>query len=104
MACKDRLSRLLRYGRKNGGGWDDGECDCPENTCEMLDDSDVDRIVEGLSALAKVERLTAENARLHSAAEGVVAHMEGRQPMRGWLRDNNQSRDALNALAEVVQS
>lgn len=55
MVCRERLARLLRYGRKNGGSWDDGECDHPENTCEMLDDDDVDRIIAGLDALQRVQ-------------------------------------------------
>ena len=39
---------------------------------------------------------------LRTAAFRVVAHMEGRQPVRGWLKDNNASRDALAALVKAV--
>jgi len=65
--CTDRLERLLRYGRKNGGCWDDGECDCPpELHCNMLDDGDVYDIIEGLKLL------DAERAK--SAMPGHVCH------------------------------
>jgi hypothetical protein len=42
--CREHLSRLLRYGRKNDGGWN--ECDHAD--CEQLDDGDVDEIIEAL--------------------------------------------------------
>lgn len=52
--CRDRLNRLLRYGRKNSGGWDEGEeCDCTIPHCNMLDDGDVEDIIAGLELLDK---------------------------------------------------
>lgn len=48
--------------------------------------------------LAALEELK----RLRGAALGVVAHMEGRLPVRGWLRDNDKSRDALDELVRVL--
>lgn len=58
-----------------------------------------------LATKMRVERdgYKAEAETLKAAAEGVVSHMDGRQPIRGWLRDNNKSRDALNAMAEAVR-
>jgi hypothetical protein len=44
----------------------------------------------------------AEIQRLRAAALSVVVHMEGRQPVRGWLKDNDKSRDALAELVRVL--
>lgn len=47
--------------------------------------------------------LRAERDALRAAADRVVAHMEGRQPVQGWLRDNDASRDALAALVAALK-
>ena len=41
-------------------------------------------------------------AKLLKAVSGVIEHMEGRFPVRGWLKDNDKSRAALAALVEAV--
>lgn len=46
-------------------------------------------------------RIAAGNA-LKAAALGVVAHIEGQMPVRGWLRDNDKSRHALAELVRVL--
>jgi hypothetical protein len=52
---------------------------------------------------AEVERLAAENVNLRILASNVLDFREGDLPTRGWLRDNNGSREALHALAEAVR-
>jgi hypothetical protein len=53
-----------------------------------------------------LERATAmlaiERAELRHAAQQVIAHMDGRQPVRGWLKDTDKSRDALAELVRVL--
>jgi hypothetical protein len=44
---------------------------------------------------AMTERVIAERNAMRAAALGVVVHMEGRMPVRGWLRDNDKSRAAF---------
>ena len=51
---------------------------------------------------AYVEELETRMAELRTAANGIVDHMEGRQQVRGWLRDNGKSRDALNVLVKLL--
>lgn len=43
------------------------------------------------------------NSQLVAAALEVVHHMDGRTPVRGWLRDNDDSRKALDRLAKVLE-
>lgn len=53
-----------------------------------------------------LERATAmlaiERAELKHAAQQVVAHLEGRMPVRGWLKDTDKSREALAELVRVL--
>ena len=53
-----------------------------------------------------LERATAmlaiERAELKHAAQQVVAHMDGRMPVRGWLKDTDKSREALGELVRVL--
>ena len=51
---------------------------------------------------AYVEELETRLAELRTAANGIIDHMDGRQPVRGWLRDNGKSRDALNVLVKLL--
>ena len=50
----------------------------------------------------ELAELRAKIDRLRAAGLGVVVHMEGRQPVRGWLKDNDKSRDALAELVRAL--
>jgi hypothetical protein len=56
--------------------------------------------------IARLERdlasMRASRDALALAAEAVISHMDGRQPVRGWLRDNDSSRDALSMLIAAL--
>ena len=45
----------------------------------------------------------AEIARLRAACLGVISHMDGRRPLRGWLNDNEKSRGALDELVQQLK-
>lgn len=45
--CREHLSLLLRYGRKNDGCWN--ECEHEPGACEQLDDGDVEEIIKALT-------------------------------------------------------
>lgn len=68
-----------------------------------FDDSEIadeyrERIIAALNA-----RQSGEGERLREAAAGVLAHrVDG--PTRGWLRDNRDSRAALDALAAALRA
>ena len=51
---------------------------------------------------AATELRIAAGTALRSAALGVVVNMEGRMPVRGWLKDNDKSRKALAELVLVL--
>lgn len=44
--CKKSLYWLLRYARKNGGSWDDCNCEICVNGDNLPDENDADIIVE----------------------------------------------------------
>lgn len=70
--CRDRLSRLLRYGRKNSGSWDEGEeCDCIDPHCNMLDDGDVEDIIAGLALLDESRDNAEKRAHVCHACDGT---------------------------------
>lgn len=74
---------------------------------EFDDCADAAKMLRECVELARMEpaatelRIAAGNA-LRAAALGVVVHMEGRMPVRGWLRDNDKSREALAELVRVL--
>jgi hypothetical protein len=99
------------------GGYVMTEAQCVEalRLADRLDSSDPEfddcaaaaSVLRECVKLARAEpaatelRVAAGNA-LTAAALGVVAHMEGRLPVRGWLRDNDKSREALAELLRVL--
>ena len=57
-----------------------------------------------------VATLESENAKLREALTGlfvtaqeVISHMDGRMPLKGWLRDNAVSRLALASLIDSAE-
>ena len=62
-----------------------------------------------IAAPRRIEQLEARVRSLEEAAAAVLAHRDGTLPIRGWLRDTDNSRQALadrvraleNALAQV---
>lgn len=53
-------------------------------------------------AVLELAALRTERAELKRAAQQVIAHMDGRMPVRGWLKDNDDSREALAELVRVL--
>lgn len=53
-------------------------------------------------ALRERQEAQAILRQLTDAATGVLQHVDGALPNRGWLRDNNASREALHALREAL--
>ena len=67
-------------------------------------------LAEVRSLRETVERMGAEIGplkiraeRLAGAASNVLAHVEGSQPVAGWLRDNDASRTALTELRAALE-
>jgi len=61
-------------------------------------ESALQRLTEAGEIQAAMERI----AELEAAAREVVSNMEGRMPIRGWLRDNGKSREALDRLVNAL--
>jgi hypothetical protein len=68
-------------------------------------------LVTQASATAAIELLEkrigvleAENAKLLMAAASVCQYIDGKLPIRGWLRDNDHSRAALGELSALAQT
>ena len=107
--CKDRALSACP------GEWAPG-CDLGNNPAHawpapaVLDTTDSEVLREALAvawgdsmtAQLKNHDQAAEIARLRAAGLGVVVHMDGRQPVRGWLKDTDKSRDALAELVRVL--
>ena len=53
--CEQGFWSLLRYGRKNGGGWDYCECE-PEDSCTLPDDDNI-----YIYHLTKIHQMAAES-------------------------------------------
>ncbi len=71
-----------------------------ERACTCHPSDNPPRPCPGMHALGAC--FEADNQRLRAAALGVVVHMEGRMPVRGWLKDNVKSREALAELVRVL--
>lgn len=73
------------------------------------DCTDAARLLRECVELAQAEpaatelRIAAVN-KLRAAALGVVAQIDGRMPVEGWLRDNDKSREALDELVRALDA
>lgn len=95
--CRERLGRLLRYGRKNDGAWDD--CDCEDGACFLPDDGDVEALADGYEQLDAIKLELGTNKGLLQKTEEVVSgYAAGITALRSRIISMEAERDT--ALAE----
>lgn len=102
--CEHRLSRLLRYGRKNSGGWDGDEGACEHVACVLPDDMDAYAMLEAVKLvgplLATVVRERAKAARLQAA---IVTYCNASvHRVASPTEDDGGVGEALRALYDIA--